>query len=76
MLCLDRSGRTPVDTTAGPVPPLSPYFVLRIDVAEALDNALVKLGDAAYNNTMVVLGMGGSGKTQSILNFIKVHKDK
>jgi signal recognition particle GTPase len=62
--------------TGSCLPPLSPYFVVREDIKKAMDEALIRLRDDSSNKTMVLLGMGGSGKTQSISKFMQDHKDQ
>ena len=60
--------------TATDLPPLSTYFVTRKNVMEAMDTAFFGLEETSMR-VMVVIGMGGSGKTQSVAKFMRVHKD-
>ena len=64
------------------LPPLTPYFVMRPQVWEAMVNALIgaqesKPGEKPAGLKVFVLsGMGGSGKTQIALKFAKEYQTK
>jgi hypothetical protein len=64
------------------LPPLTPYFVMRPQVWEAMVNALIgsqehKPGEKPAGLKVFVLsGMGGCGKTQITLKFAKEHQMK
>jgi hypothetical protein len=69
--CADGSPTTLLAEQAT-FPPLSFYFLEREDVKESMEKAFLAL-DHSHVKIMVVLGMSGSGKTQSVVNFMKAH---
>ena len=56
------------------LPLLSPYFVTRTDVMEEMNTAFRGLDDTSMK-VLVVIGMAGSGKTQIVSKFMRVHEE-
>lgn len=58
------------------LPPLTPYFVMRSHIWEAMMRALIDIPfeEPEEKQRIVVLsGMGGCGKTQMAIKFAKEH---
>ncbi|PVF91977.1 FabD/lysophospholipase-like protein, partial [Serendipita vermifera] len=70
---LTRSTR--IKHMAKPVPPVSPYYVVRRDEWEVMTSHLV-VNPEDKRKIFVITGMGGCGKTQMVAYFVEKHRRK
>jgi hypothetical protein len=62
--------------SAPPMPPLSPNFVERPGPMAELVNGMNRPQDEDEQRTLVISGLGGCGKTQLVLRYIKVYSNR
>ena len=55
------------------LPPLSPYFVQRDVPMNHMNVALLGSEDEDRQRVLILTGMGGSGKTQMVIAWVRLH---
>lgn len=69
-------GDSPNSTAIWNIPTGIPFFTGRDDVLKRIHEALATSGTAALKQRQAISGLGGIGKTQTAIEYARLHKDQ